>query len=333
MNAPLPSELPWWQNLPQFDPAAADWRNTLLRHAATPYSASNGEALSWQWQPPLPPGDGWLPLHGASHLLWLRVDQCHGFAACPPQGWWALQGWARQVAWAIEYAPLVDGLRAALGLDLEPAPQTTPAAPGPSAWQIGFSVTGNSRHIASGVLAWPAGQKLPSLAPAAPPLQRWQALRVPARLALLQLDLPASELQQLGPGAVVLLAPQASSHWPDAILHIAGQRLRGCCEAGHVRIETLIDDYSQEQNMSDTPQATPAALVDVAQLPLRLSIELPELALPLAEVAALAPGQILPLGITPDQAQLTLRANGRPVARGQLVRLGDWLGVRITEHA
>ena len=86
--------------------------------------------------------------------------------------------------------------------------------------------------------------------------------------------------------------------------------------------------------MSDTTtQEAPAPLIDSAQLPLRLSIELPGLELPLAQVAALSPGQILQLGIAPEQAQLTLRANGKPVARGQLVRLGDWLGVRITERA
>lgn len=334
MNAPLPSELPWWHSLPQFEPAAAEWRNALLRQAATPYCASNGETLQWHWQPTLQPGDLWLPLQGASHLLWLRVDQCHGFADCPAQGWWALQGWARQVAWAIEYAPLVDGLRAALGLDLEPAPQAAPEAPCADAWEIGFSVTGNGRQIACGALAWPAEQLLPSLAPGAAPLLRWPTLPVPARLELQQLDLSTSELQQLGPGAVVLLAPQAQAHWPNATLHIAGQQLRACLDGSRLRIDTPIQDYSQEYIMSDTTtQEAPAPLIDSAQLPLRLSIELPGLELPLAQVAALSPGQILQLGIAPEQAQLTLRANGRPVARGQLVRLGDWLGLRITERA
>ena len=329
MNAPHTFTPPWWQTLPQLDPAEADWRNTLLRQPPLRYTAGNHETLDWHWQSPQQPGELWLPLQGAEHLLWLRVDTCHGFSGCPPQGWWALQGWARQVAWAIEYAPLVDGLRAALGLDLEPALQTAPEAPSGPAWEIGFSVCGNGRQIAGGVLAWPAGQLLPALPDTATPPLRWPGLRLPARLSLLQLPLPAAELARLLPGAVLLLAPQADGRWPQATLHLAGRQLRASLDGGRLQIGDPIEPHFEELTMSDTP----APLIDAGQLPLQLSIELAALELPLAQVAALTPGQLLQLDTTPEQAQLTLRANGRAIARGELVRLGDWLGLRITERA
>ena len=62
-----------------------------------------------------------------------------------------------------------------------------------------------------------------------------------------------------------------------------------------------------------------------------LAFEVGELALSVGELRALAPGYVCPLGRRLEDAPVTVRANGEPVARGELVLVDDFLGVRIVE--
>jgi flagellar motor switch protein FliN len=70
-----------------------------------------------------------------------------------------------------------------------------------------------------------------------------------------------------------------------------------------------------------------AAMLDV---PLRLTVELGRAELPLAEVLALKPGSVVDLDRFPVEP-LDLYANGRLVARGEIIVLNDIFGFRITD--
>jgi flagellar motor switch protein FliN/FliY len=72
-----------------------------------------------------------------------------------------------------------------------------------------------------------------------------------------------------------------------------------------------------------------AAMLDV---PLRLTVELGRAELPLAEVLALRPGSVVELDRFPGEP-LDLFANGRLVARGEIIVLNDIFGFRVTEIA
>jgi type III secretion protein Q len=62
-----------------------------------------------------------------------------------------------------------------------------------------------------------------------------------------------------------------------------------------------------------------------------LSFELGETTLTVGELRALAPGHVCPLGRRLEDAPVTVRANGEPVARGEIVLVDDCLAVRIVE--
>lgn len=67
---------------------------------------------------------------------------------------------------------------------------------------------------------------------------------------------------------------------------------------------------------------------DLENLPVTLVFELGRTALPLGEVKQLAPGSIVPLGeLTNEVVDVT--ANGKRVGRGEIVRIGESLGVRL----
>ena len=63
-------------------------------------------------------------------------------------------------------------------------------------------------------------------------------------------------------------------------------------------------------------------------LPIEVRVELGAISLPAAEWAQLQPGDAIPLG--PKRSPIRLRANGVVIAEGELVRVDDQLGVRIT---
>jgi flagellar motor switch protein FliN len=71
-------------------------------------------------------------------------------------------------------------------------------------------------------------------------------------------------------------------------------------------------------------------LVAMLDVPLRLTVELGRAELPLAEVLALKPGSVVELDRFPGEP-LDLYANGRLVARGEIIVLNDIFGFRVTD--
>jgi type III secretion system YscQ/HrcQ family protein len=68
----------------------------------------------------------------------------------------------------------------------------------------------------------------------------------------------------------------------------------------------------------------------VRQLPVELTCELARFTLSAAEILALAPGAVLPLG-RPPGAPVELLAGRRVIARGELVDVDGEVGVRVLE--
>jgi len=80
-----------------------------------------------------------------------------------------------------------------------------------------------------------------------------------------------------------------------------------------------------------TPRAAGAANLEaILHVPLEISVELGRVEMPLHQVARLARGTIVELGREAN-AEVNLLANGVVFARGEVVAVGDRLGVRIVE--
>lgn len=78
------------------------------------------------------------------------------------------------------------------------------------------------------------------------------------------------------------------------------------------------------------PAAESPGLAALLDIPLKLTVELGQAELPLAEVLALRPGSVVELDRFPGEP-LDLYANGRLVARGEILVLNDIFGFRLTE--
>lgn len=163
-------------------------------------------------------------------------------------------------------------------------------------------------------------------------------LQLPVCLRLAATSLTLAELRSLAPGdallpghgrpgqgqAVAVLAERWA--WPTQLsasrLAIAGPR--------RVARETTMEPFTMpELPRPELPRPEPAPDASLDELPIRLVFEVARLDLTLAEIRALAPGQVLDLGREPDR-MLSILANGRRIGEAELVRVGDTLAARIT---
>ena len=83
-----------------------------------------------------------------------------------------------------------------------------------------------------------------------------------------------------------------------------------------------------EQAGAAPSEAAPAA--DPARkLPVQLEFELGRTEMSIGELADLQPGYVFPLAAALEGSNVVIRANGRIAGRGELVAVGDTLGVRL----
>ena len=78
----------------------------------------------------------------------------------------------------------------------------------------------------------------------------------------------------------------------------------------------------------EVAQAAPAG---VGSIPVRIEFAIGELTLPFGELERIEPGYVFELGRAIDGTSVDVRANGQRIGRGQIVAIGDTLGVRITD--
>lgn len=165
-------------------------------------------------------------------------------------------------------------------------------------------------------------------------------LRLPAEIGCTRLT--ADELTLLGPGDVVLLA----------VSHIAEQRTLWLSMDGEhgLRVQLPPPSSSDPQEApaapalvvthawsalmpnpepsATEPSATDTPLATLDALPVRLSFDLGDITLTLAQARALQPGHTLELA-RPLSGGVRIRANGALIGEGDLVEIDGQLGVSV----
>lgn len=153
-------------------------------------------------------------------------------------------------------------------------------------------------------------------------------LRLPLRLQSGWQWLTLAELRSLRPGDVLMLERADAADLLlelDGVKHARARRENG--EAYLLEALQVIDPI-KERPMSRVieEQATPVGLGD---LQIKVVCQLGTLELSLAQLQDLGEGSVLALpGSETDAVELTV--NGRSIGRGELVRIGAGLGVRLT---
>jgi type III secretion system YscQ/HrcQ family protein len=175
-------------------------------------------------------------------------------------------------------------------------------------------------------------QRLFSLSPLA------KSLEVPLSITVGSVLLGQEQWNDAKPGDVLLL--DRGSYDPRHKEGVASFSL-GATPLFHVHIHKhkikLLEPalfYEEDMDQGETteqPVSTEeASTVAIKELPLFVTVELTRLRMTVEQLMSLAPGNFLELPIDPAQGVL-LTVNGRKIGRGELVYLGEALGVRILE--
>ncbi|HEV2638267.1 MAG TPA: type III secretion system cytoplasmic ring protein SctQ [Actinocrinis sp.] len=141
----------------------------------------------------------------------------------------------------------------------------------------------------------------------------------------------AGDLKRLGRGDVILptelLRP---SDW--VVLTVADRwRATGTLAGRELTLTSRLRPCSLREEEISMDDAAGADALDRTfdDLPIRLVFEAGRIEIPFAELGELGPGQVLLLPGEPA-APIDILANGRRIGAGELVRIGERIGIRVT---
>lgn len=278
----------------------------------------------------------------------------------PGMHWSDYQGRSRILAWSLAHEARLARLSEALGMALVPVLSTPadaaagievanpPSAGTDSVW-LAFRV--DEPDLEGGIPPVPCRGTLrlpmsclPALLTRAGdpygedppiPLGRWPQLRTPVVLAFAGPTVPLAEWRGAAPGSVIVAgrvsappsvhATACGRSWPLAAT-AQGWRIDGEPES-----TPSLQENPMTSNDDDSRPEVEAASghAGVEQLSVQLRFDLGQVELTVAELSALQPGYVFPLGGQLEGANVAIRANGRQVGRGEVVAVGDSLGVRL----
>jgi type III secretion system YscQ/HrcQ family protein len=199
--------------------------------------------------------------------------------------------------------------------------------PEPVTVRVGLTVSSLVSIVAGGAIA-----------PAAVDRALADALVTEASYTLGSLSITFDELGRLGPGDVVILAELP----PDlVVLRVQGRShaFRNIDEDWIFQGREVAERYRPAPDtierttpMSTEYDASEALVTDLQELGVVVDFDLGRMSISLAQVQAWQPGTVVPLQppeLTPG-VEVTIRANGQLIGIGDLIRIDDRVGVRIT---
>ncbi|MBO9664249.1 FliM/FliN family flagellar motor switch protein [Dokdonella sp.] len=287
-------------------------------------------------------------LNHANGRLSLVLTTEHHEARVGERSWHDFSGDARLLAWALAYEPLLMRLSELLGTPLLPAELR--AAPDRQAdvlhW-VEFRYGQGEREDCRGLLGLDRAA-LDTLAAvsgwhradAEARIER-DEVPLPCRLLLPVPDLSAATLRDVGEGDVILLGSRAIA---TSTLRLHADTGQAALDARHAWLAAAVAggisitrplsaaefrNLTMNESVAETPPALTAEDVRDS-IPIRVDLLIDTLSLSLADLGRLGAGQILELRQPVEGARVELRANGKIIGSGELVSLGETLGVKVT---
>jgi type III secretion system YscQ/HrcQ family protein len=324
----------WHERLRRIAPEAAAALNELFaeKESLTPPGAP---VTTWTFRPATKLDLPAAILRGVEEELWINLREDGICEHLGQREWWDYDAEARVLAWTLAHRVLIESLGRVLRESVFPIGWSDERRPPPqnprnivveftlagadgrkSAGQIGLSAAMASRIASAN--GWQS-QAFAS--------EHWNALPATLRIELRSPPMPLAELIPARTGDVFVLGRRARcwstvvvgawlASYEDGSLRITGPAAREIS-----RETTMIETASE-----DTVPQTPA----LSGVPVVLEFEVGALAMPLGKVAALKPGFVLQLSTRLEDARVVIRANGVRIGHGELVTVGDTLGVQVT---
>ena len=250
--------------------------------------------------------------------------------------WWDFTGESRLLAWALAHSGLLEGLGRILREPLMPSALIDGIPSESDANEaLEFSATTADGRKTTGCVSLSPAMvarlaSFPGWQRSAPTIAPWLKLRGPLRVELRGISFPLGVLRASEMGDVLILGDRTGC-WRNLQVSLVGAR-------GSTRLRTWSATYDGTRLLA-TPAPTnstlelimsdPNAAGAADHIPVSLDFDLGNLALPLGELASLKPGYVFELPNSLDTVRVVIRANGTRVGHGELVAVGDVLGVQL----
>lgn len=298
--------------------------------------------------PQQPPHATTVVLTHAHGRISLVITAEHGSGAIGDRTWQDFDGDSRLLAWSLAYEPLLAELSELFGVPLLPVELLpAPASPGETWHWLGLRFDrGESSHC-EGMLGLDR-----SMLDAAASAEGWARggegasrlgrndVPLSCRLRLPTQVLQASTLKSIQSGDVLIVGHRSSTISAlrlNADTGLADVDTRyawaASAETGGITVtRALTEAELRNDTMNQDPpvEATDAAADVRDAIPIRVELLLDTLELSLTELERIGAGQVLSLAQPVDGARVVLRANGKAFGSGELVSLGELLGVKVT---
>lgn len=113
--------------------------------------------------------------------------------------------------------------------------------------------------------------------------------------------------------------------------HLSEEEEHETDEHEHETDEHETEEHEEHKEESDTLSETKASpAIHIEDIPLSIIIEVGRLQMPVKKILELQPGNLLELDVHPENG-VDLVVNGKRIAKGELIKLGETLGVRILD--
>jgi len=358
------------QRLPNISPEVAGLVNRLLRapQEAVVAADAGGERTRWRVSHAgaTRPAQ-WYILEGAREEIGVAVTSDRWAAELGERAWQDYAGDARLLAWTLVHGQFVDHLGELIGDRLTIRRSVTSLPPNLRPVRLGFRTTGAPGELAGmlamgrGALAalvehpaWQAAEAVPS------PAARRVPIRIQIGLPPINLDRRTVRACRLGD---VIVIGRAAACWSGLRLSTVGTGGRwqwhatydNCALTVGGRIASRRATNPEESDMADqstgtgstdavghtpdevqagedmpSPGETPGS---IDQVPVGMTFDLGRIEISLADLETVQPGYVFELNQPLESATVRVRANGRTIGEGELVVVGDQLGVRLTDLA
>jgi len=290
-------------------------------------------------------------------------DWCHDIGA---RDWSEYTGDSRPIAWSAAHEALVDHLGSLLGDALKPSRESTALPPPLRVVRVGFRVAADEGS-AEGLIALPveAAQVLASDSGRRQSAGRshFADLALPMGVWLRGIEIASSNLGAMAYGDILIVGQRGPLSLAVRLESGHGRRWRAVAQAHVEGARLVIDDArfippqqrtgnydmndESEENKATTggeeaagdeanqgePENEKVGAESSGQtnIPVRVDLQLGEIALTLGELTSMQPGYVIDLEQKLEEASVDLYVAGQRVGRGQMVAIGDSLGVHIRE--
>lgn len=103
-------------------------------------------------------------------------------------------------------------------------------------------------------------------------------------------------------------------------------------EVSHRDFSEIPASQPLESQKPEASTLSPSSLVSLNDVPLNITLEIGRLQLPIQKFMDLQPGNLIELDVRPENG-VDLVLNGNVIAKGELLKIGESLGVRILDKA